>query len=326
MENNTADRQVQYERRLVAFEERNIVKKTKKPREILAEGIRNSTQITDEKTVNMLTDKAMHAESVGKNKAYDEFLFNIAESLEGVRCETTSQNEYFNWIDESEQIMKHMTDGKISDYDLHERNAFISMSWQRESELLTCLALYEQSDNPMAKKRHAELMLKLVRLRQLRSAVLVGTQNVSDEHHLTPEQKARLRAMVKALQEMREYDQLKDYHNQILLNHLRQLQISHEMDVEFYKVYSFYTKMLEDERRAEEAEKRKEKDYALWLAEIRHENDTKEDVRNRIFRLTGRKINDTPSEMSMRRHERAFDANSYMRLKKLRDLQQTQTE
>ena len=323
MENNVAERQAQYEQRVASFEQHSALKNIRRPREILAEGIKSSTQITDEKTVGLLTDKAMQAESVGKNKTYDDFLFNIAESLECVRCETTSQNEYFNWIDESEQIIKHMTDGNISKQDLSERNNFISMSWQRESELLTCLALYEQSDNPLAKKRHAELMLKLVRLRQLRSAVLVGTQNTSDERHLTPEQKERLRAIARVLAEMREYDEIADHHNEILLNHLRQLRISHETDVEFYKEYSFYTRMLEDERHTEENQKRKQRDFALWLAEVRHQNDTREDIGKRIFRLTGRKMNDKPSETAVRRHERAFDANAFMRLKQLRGLQQT---
>ena len=292
----------------------------KSPKEIIAEGVRKSTQISDEKTIALLTEKALQAESGTKVKGYDSFLFNIAESLENIRCETSSQNEYFSWIDESNNILKRMNDGIVTDAELHERNHFISMSWQRETELLTCLALYEQSDNPMAKKRYNELRIKLVRLRQIRSALMINTKSSSDQEKITAAEQARIRQTIKTLEEMQEYDEYGDYNNQALLEHLRQLQISHEKDFEFYNGYSFYTRMLEEQRRLQ-MERNSRQNFAVLLSEMRHSNESKEDVRERIFRLTGRRLRENSQENARRVRENAFDANNYMRLRELRSLQ-----
>lgn len=295
-------------------------KNHKSPREIIAEGVRKSTQINDEKTITLLTEQALRADSGTKVKGYDSFLFNIAESLENIRCETSSQNEYFSWIDESNKILKQMNDGIVTDDELHERNHFISMSWQRETELLTCLALYEQSDNPMAKKRYNELRIKLVRLRQIRSALMTNTRSSSDQEKIKAAEQARLRHTIRTLEEMREYDEYGDYNNQALLEHMRQLQISHEKDFEFYKGYSFYTRMLEEQRRSQ-TERNSRENFAVLLSEMRHGNESKEDVRERIFRLTGRRLRENSEENVRRVRGNAFDANSYMKLRELRSMQ-----
>ena len=119
-----------------------LIQKT--PAEILREGVKKSTQITDEQTVDMLVDKAMKGDSYLKNGTYDVFLFGIAESLESIRCGTSSVNEYFTWIKDAQHIMDHMTDGMVTESDLLEKKAFIDNSKQRENDLLTCLALYER--------------------------------------------------------------------------------------------------------------------------------------------------------------------------------------
>ena len=57
----------------------------KSPQEILAEGVRLSTKITEPRTVEQLTEKAMNAEAYAKEGGHDVFLFGIAESLENTR-------------------------------------------------------------------------------------------------------------------------------------------------------------------------------------------------------------------------------------------------
>lgn len=306
------------------------------PRDIIAEGVRRSTKITDEKTVTALTEKALKGEPYGQQGNYDVFFFGIAESLENIRCETNSQNEYFTMIEDAQRIMDHMTDGFVSEEDLREKHHFIDDSYQREAEILTCLSLYERSDHPRAKERHAELLLKLRRLRQLRSALIVNTKDKADQKPLTPDELRRLHLTIRALNDIREADEQGDYDNEINRRHLELLQISHMNDFEFYPNYSFYTRMLEDQRRADiqpredeyqaerERHKAREANYALRLAAMRHRFDTREDVRDRIMRLTGRKVS-TATEND-ERQEYAFDAETFRRLKEMHDMQRLRSE
>ena len=132
---NISERRDNYIQRSDSFNRTLKSKNLKSPKEIIAKGVRESTEINDDNTVNVLTEKAMRAEPYIKDKDYDVFLFGIAESLESIRCETTSQNEYFTWIDDSVKIMDHLTDGEITkeEYDFHlnkilEQNAKLIIS------------------------------------------------------------------------------------------------------------------------------------------------------------------------------------------------------
>ncbi len=300
----------------------------KSPQEILAEGVRLSTKITEPRTVEQLTEKAMNAEAYAKEGGHDVFLFGIAESLENTRCGTTSQNEYFGWIDEGKRIMRHMRDGFVSFQDLHERDDFIKMSWQREAELLVCLALYEKSDHPQAKVRYAELLLKLQRLRQIRSALLVGTNNKADQRPFSEAERSRMLSYLDALDGMEEYDSSGDYHNLHLLQELQMLGISHMNDAEFYYGgYSFYLRMLEEQRRIiaqkreKEEKEEKEKLYEYlnqpdeYVALVRHQSDTREQVRRRIQELSGRKL----SRYNLRAQGQSVDLRMF-RAQRYRDL------
>lgn len=106
--------------------------------------------------------------------------FQIAESLEAINSETSSSQEYFNWFTESSDILKHMNDGYVSEEDLKERNDWITDSYTREAEMMTCLGLYQNSSFPEAKKRYAEIYNKLVKLRQLRNTIKDNTANKAD--------------------------------------------------------------------------------------------------------------------------------------------------
>lgn len=104
----------------------------------------------------------------------------LASSIENLNAQTNSSHEYFKWLQDCSEIIKNMNDGFVSQDDLKERNAFLEMSDQRESELMLCLGLYAASTHPKAKEHAALLRYKLERLRQMRSAIETLTREEAD--------------------------------------------------------------------------------------------------------------------------------------------------
>ena len=313
--------------RFSGLKEGVVVMDNSSPRDIIAKGVKESTKITQPEKVKELTEKALKGESVAQNGNYDIFLFDIAESLERIKCETSSMNEYFGWIDKTQHIMNNMTDGFVSVQDINEKKEFIANSWQREAEILICLGLYERSNNPLAKQRYSEMMLKLRRLRQLRSALVNNTKSTPDKKPLSQQEKARLAHIVQTLEEMKRLDEEGNYNDPRLIQHLRLLEISHENDIEFYPNYSFYTRMLEDQRhRYLDIAKVRTYDYSRRLEEARHKIMTKDEISERIMRLTGRKqLTSEEQALLLRnqnlRHAQSFDAEKYRRIQELRKRQ-----
>lgn len=172
----------------------------------------------------------------------DTFYFEQANSIERINCETSTMNEYFTWIEEGQTIVKHMNDGEVTPQDFAEKNDFLDMSFQRETELLTCLGLYERSmqmGNQDAKVRFDELRLKLQKLREIRSSIET-TCNHEVDHKV----------------ERREYEVALEYYR--LIGLMRQmgarptrtqaeefrerslaLKVDHSIDVEMLPGYSF---------------------------------------------------------------------------------------
>lgn len=105
----------------------------------------------------------------------------IAHSIENINCETSSSQEYFRWLDDTSDIIKNMNDGYVSEADLQERNDFLNMSHQREAELLVCLSLYANSNNPMAAEQARVIRYKLTKLREMRSAIETTTRDKADQ-------------------------------------------------------------------------------------------------------------------------------------------------
>ena len=138
--------------------------------------------------------------------------FQIAESIELINSETNSAQEYFSWFRESSEIMQHMNDGYVSDADLKERNDWIADSYTREAEIQTCLALYQSSSFPEARKKYDILYNKLAKLRQIRTAIKECTGRSSDEklERVDKEQKLRdyekARIYVAAMREFMKHD------------------------------------------------------------------------------------------------------------------------
>lgn len=107
--------------------------------------------------------------------------FQIALTIESLGAETSSEGEYFQWFTESEEIIRNMNDGFVSEEDLNEKNEWIKNSYGREAEIMTCLGLFQNSQFPEAKKHYNNLYNKLVKLRQIRSSIKETTANKTDE-------------------------------------------------------------------------------------------------------------------------------------------------
>lgn len=112
--------------------------------------------------------------------------------------------EYFRWLDETENIIKHMNDGFVSHEDLSERNEFLEMSYQRETELMVCISLYQNSVFKGAKDKANELTYKLTKLRQMRSMIKQTTKDQADR-------KVEKSEYEKALEYYRAVRQLKEH-------------------------------------------------------------------------------------------------------------------
>ena len=303
-------------------------RKIQSPDSIIARGIQLSTKITDKERVKDLTHKVLRGQSVAQKDNYDIFLFGIAESIEQTKSSTSSIKEYFSWIEEAQHIIRRMTDGFVTHEDIKEKNDFIEHSFQRETELLVCLALYEKSDNPLAKKRHSELMLKLCRLRQLRSALIVNTKDKADERERTPQEKAKLEYTHKLLRIMRQADEEGNYNDLSILNSMKKLGIDHANDIEFYEGYSFYTRMLDNHRLFIEMQQRDrilEYDRLLKvLHQQRFESLEKEKSqhirRERTYDTMEEHLDDEEYEKRQihKRHQRAFDLERFKQIQALR--------
>lgn len=95
----------------------------------------------------------------------------IADLIEKNNCETSSINEYYRWISATADIVRHTGDGEVTESDASERSEFITMSYDRESEILLCLALYESAGREKNRGKIDMLRFKLARLREMRSIV-----------------------------------------------------------------------------------------------------------------------------------------------------------
>ncbi len=129
--------------------------------------------------VLMPTEKQIIVEK--KKVKVADLQFMTAESIENISSGTNSRQEYFSWFEDCAEIMTKMNDGYVSDTDLELRNDWIDNSYVREAEIMACLALYKSSSYYLAEERYNLLYNKLVKLRQIRSAIIESTKSASDE-------------------------------------------------------------------------------------------------------------------------------------------------
>lgn len=105
----------------------------------------------------------------------------IADLIEQSSNETTSMNEYYRWVHVVSDIVNHTGDGVVTHDDAAERRAFISMSYDREVELLLCLALYQGAGAQTQEEKINLLLFKLERLRELRNIVFNTSRTITSQ-------------------------------------------------------------------------------------------------------------------------------------------------
>lgn len=197
--------------------------------------------------------------------------FMLAESIELICSGTNSVQEYFNWFGECADIMSHMNDGFISDMDLDERNAWVGYSYTREAELLTCLALYKSSSYSAAEQKYDFLYNKLVKLRQMRSAILETTVGTADEQREKNEESEK-KAMPVYMDSMSKFGSKSTMWN-MPVNELFELGMYHGDDYDLVGEYKyFYGKYepvpeLEEHREKYAFEKDLKKNFAANMTQ-----------------------------------------------------------
>lgn len=128
------------------------------------------------KELNISNIRETLADTIENTRSAAEFIpysldAEIADLIEQANCETSSMNEYYRWVTASMDIIKRTSDGDVSKNDTNEREDFLAMSYDREAEILLCLALYEGTSSSHNKEKIDLLKFKLARLREMRSLV-----------------------------------------------------------------------------------------------------------------------------------------------------------
>ncbi len=270
--------------------------------------------------------------------------FHIAMSIEALGSETSSEEEYFSWFTESSEIIQRMNDGFVSKDDLAERNKWLETSYAREAELMTCLGLFQSSAFPEARERYNSLYNKLVKLRQIRSSIRETTANKTDEQKevdLKQKEDAYKKAVVyvaatreflkrqprwnmsrRTLLKLNIYhgndDELRDDYDDFYGIYDNDIQLQDELYQEENSVDNVLSFRFDDELKKDilfHWDDDRMPSYDRSLAEELfaragniHQEKSKEDIRERIARLSGRRpsLNSNSPGYNMNR-VRAFD-------------------
>lgn len=177
------------------------------------------------------------AEFIDRDNARNDFVpysldSAIADLIEKSNCETSTMNEYYRWISVTAEILNHMNDGEVTHDDLEERNQFIHMSYDRESEILLCLALYEGAGKSANKEKIEKLKFKLARLREMRSIIRNTSTMVNTKSY---EEKEKIRQYYTYCTNLLSENNLSTANFNLILN----LNINHSNDEDLDEDYSY---------------------------------------------------------------------------------------
>ena len=171
---------------------------------LVREGIHQAYPQLEKNQVDEAAEQMMRSNN-GKVKVGDvevnvgDFSFTVARSIQTINSETTPLEEFYRWIDDARDVITEMTDNDITEADLKHREQFLGDMDQREIEIKTCIALYQNAAvfgsekvREQAQKQLEFLRVKWAKLLELRSAVTNSTKdrlqaslepNVSEEEH-----------------------------------------------------------------------------------------------------------------------------------------------
>lgn len=170
-----------------------------------------------------------------------EFDAMFAQSIENLNCETSSDQEYFRWLNDTTKILKNMNDGYVTTEDLAERNEFLKFTYQRESELMLCLGLYQGCRSKQAQERAKFIRYKLQKLREMRASLEFLTKNESNVESLRSEYDAAVPyyKYFKNLQKL-------PFGYDMPYEQKQKLGISHDDDEDLQEDYNAYDDLVND--------------------------------------------------------------------------------
>lgn len=247
--------------------------------------------------------------------------FELAESIERINCGTTTEEEYFDWIDEQRTIIAKCNDGECTQDDFNEKEAFIGVFHQREIELLTCIALFENNRCEGAPAKCAYLKQKLLKLREIRSAVKASTPNEPDKK-ITREEYEKAVEYRKLLREMKEAEISKSQNTwtsemEKNLTHSKvHMGVYHGGDADLNTSGFFYSAMVTSIVLQNDGycyHMPCTNSPAERLSAVRNRHETLDDVRNRLEMLSGRKppLKDLPAYDYNKIRERMFTRDGF---------------
>lgn len=283
------------------------------------------------KAVNDLVTKPADSKiKIGSEEIrIDDLNIWVADSIEAINSGSSeygasSVGEYFGWIERGKKVIKDMNDGEITQDDLNEKHGLLNDFRQREVDLMTCVALYQRCnlEKPEVKKKYDELLRKLIKLREIRSAVENSTRDEVDKEK-RPEaelarQYARSLLYFKALDLL--YEEVKSGRPVISDEDKRKLGIYYEPYVNSVYILNSVSRssQREDYYRESLAEK-----FVMKKNEGRSED--KLSISQKLAMLSGRIMplnNNEAKGNSVEQNKRAFDINTYIMIKKMRENQE----
>ena len=235
---------------------------------------------------------------------------------------SSSMGEYFGWIEEGQSVIRNMTDGEITVQDLEEKHDLLSNFQQREVDLMTCIALYKRCnlEDERIKKKFEELNKKLLRLREIRSAVETSTKDKVDEKNRPENNVARdiIKAQVYLNFLSLVGREVEDGKQLVSPEERRQLNIISNSYVNVPYVLESISRASQrkDNFRESLAER-----YVMQKEEAKPQ--TRESIEHKLAVLSGRRapLRQEPEYDYSQTRARAFDMNKYLMLKKLKESQ-----
>lgn len=196
----------------------NIKQQEKDATMLVKEGIHRAYPQLDNNQVNAAAEQMMRSGNekvkVGDTEVnVGDFSFIVARSIQTINSETSPLEEFYRWIDDAKDVISEMTDNEITESDLKHREQFLGDMNQREIEIKTCIALYQNAATfgsekvrEQAQKQLEFLRMKWAKLLELRSAVQNSTKNrlqASLEPNVSEDEHDRGKLYVMALYYMR---------------------------------------------------------------------------------------------------------------------------
>jgi len=163
-------------------------------------------------------------------------IFNlIGQKLKESCVEETPEQTHYNLVEKATEVIKHMNDGYVSSDDYRERTDYLDLTAKYEFCLFAALACLKVADILRDEKMYDELILNIVRLREIRDIIQNYTRDAVDIEIGRDEfERAKpIYRMLKSLQSL-------GYDYNFSPKERMNLQIDHEHDEDLTDRFNYY--------------------------------------------------------------------------------------